>query len=304
MKLKSYAKLNLYLEVLDKRKDSYHNLVILFERISLCDEILLTGRSDNKIIVSCSHPHVPGGENNLAFRAAVLLRKEAGIDKGANIKIDKHIPVAAGLGGGSSNAAAALVGLNRLWKTKLSRKRLVELAGKLGADIPFFLYDEPFAIATGRGDKITPVSGIKRKIWHILVVPRLLVSTRSIYKALEGQRKRLSGSDSPGLAVNGSHLTGLTKALNNVKILSLALKKGSAPLEATFLFNRLEEVTLKKYPQIKKIKDKLSYLGVEAVLMSGSGAAVFGVVSSRKEGESLQRFFKRSVVESFVVRAV
>jgi len=294
LKLKSYAKLNLYLEVLNIRSDSYHNLVTLFERISLYDEILLTPRLDKEIKLLCAEPRVPSGKRNLALRAAALLRKVSGIDKGADIKIIKHIPVAAGLGGGSSNAATVLLGLNRLWRLNFSREKLTELARELGADVPFFLYDASFALGRERGDRIMPLSVMKRRLWHILIVPRFLVSTFSIYKALDKQRKTVKIRD----------LTELTKALNNVKILSLALKKGSTPLEGAFLFNRLEEVTLKRYPQIKKIKDKLSNLGVRAVLMSGSGPAVFGVVSSRKEGESLCRFFKRSGNESFVVRTV
>ncbi len=290
MRVKSYAKVNLYLEVLNIRKDKYHNIITLFEKLDLHDDVIIKLRRDNKILVTCSSKSVPSGEKNLAFRAASLLRQVSGVEKGADIHILKRIPVAAGLGGGSSNAAAALWGLNRLWKLKFSRKRLVSLALKVGCDVPFFLYDASFALGTGRGDKIKPLPGIKTKFWHVLAAPQLAVSTPQVYKELDRQ----------GYAVKKTPKTRLTNPRNNVKILLLALNKGGQDMPGGLLFNRLEEATFRLYPQVRKIKDELRKAGLEPVLMSGSGPAIFGIVSSRKEGESLCRQLSRCVKSRYV----
>ena len=158
MFLHSYAKLNLYLEVLDKRKDRYHNIKSLFERIDLCDKIILKSHPHKKIKVVCNAPGIPkDSSKNLAYRSARLLQRSLNIDKGAYIKIIKRIPVAAGLGGGSSNAAAVLVGLNKLWRLNLSQKRLLVFAKEIGCDVPFFIYNTSFAEARSRGDIIKPL---------------------------------------------------------------------------------------------------------------------------------------------------
>ena len=286
MRLKSYAKLNLYLEVENIRRDNYHNIITLFERISLYDEVRIKPRRDGKIFVTCDNKNVPSGESNIAYRAADLLRQKARgarIDKGVDIHIIKRIPVAAGLGGGSSNAAAVLSGLNRLWKLNFSRKKLLDVASQVGCDVPFFLYDTSFALGTERGDKIRPLAGINVRLWHVLAAPDLAVSTPSVYKKLD---KR-----------------GLTKPLNNVKILLLALRKSGRAFTGEFLFNRLEEATFQLYPQIKDLKDRLRRRGLESILMSGSGPAIFGIVSSRKEGESFCRQLSKSgKLRIFVVR--
>jgi len=295
LKVKSYAKLNLYLEVQNIRRDNYHNITTLFEKISLYDEISINSRRDNKIRVTCDNRNVPSGEANLAYRAAYLLRQEAGLDKGADIHINKRIPVAAGLGGGSSNAASVISGLNRLWKLRLSREKLLSVGSRIGCDVPFFLYDTSFALGTGRGDKIKPVTGIPKKLWHVLIAPEAAVSTPSVYKQLDKQ----------AVTVKKSPLTRLTKAPNNVKILILALRKGGIVQAGNLLFNRLEEATFALYPQIREIKDKLRQRGLEPVLMSGSGPAIFGIVSSRKEGESLGRQLSKCIKSRvFVVRSV
>jgi 4-diphosphocytidyl-2-C-methyl-D-erythritol kinase len=210
LRLKSYAKLNLYLQVRNIRRDNYHNIITLFEKISLHDEIRIKPRRDGKIRVTCNNKDVPSGEANLAYRAAYLLRQKAGIDNGADIHINKRIPVAAGLGGGSSNAASAILGLNRLWNLNFSREKLLSVASQAGCDVPFFLYDTSFALGTGRGDKIKALPGIKGKLWHVLVAPDMPVSTPLVYKELDRQ----SGS------VKKSRLTGLTKPPNNVKFYS------------------------------------------------------------------------------------
>lgn len=287
--LNSYAKVNLYLEVLNKRRDGYHSIKTIFERISLCDQIILRPRPDKKVRIICNSPLVPKGASNTACRSAKLLQETFAVDKGVDIKIIKRIPVGAGLGGGSSNAAFVLLGLNKLWKLNLSRDKLVGFAKKIGCDVPFFLYDTPFAQGLGRGDKIIPLKGLgNMRLWHILVVPKVHVSTPVIYKKWDIFSRK----------------AGLTKIKSNVNILNLALKRNDPYLLGKVLYNSLEEVTAKLYPVIKQVKDTLSFLGLKIILMSGSGPAVFGVVSSGKEAVILCKRLKKEsrLWQVFVVR--
>ncbi len=293
--LNSYAKLNLYLEVLNKRKDNYHNIKTIFERIDLADKIILKSRRDKEIKVTCNVTAVPRDNTNLAWRSAKLLQDSFNINKGVDIKIIKRIPVGSGLGGGSSNAASVLLGLNKLWKLNLAQNKLAGLAGKLGCDVPFFIYNSPFALGEARGDKIKPLKALyPMRLWHILVVPNIGVSTAAIYKRWDKGLKAFKLT-SPFLRQRGTikkERAGLTMPKYNVNILTLALKKGNFSLIGDALFNSLESVTAILYPQIDAIKERLIKLGVKSVLMSGSGSAVFGIVSSRKEALSLSRQLK------------
>lgn len=271
--INSYAKLNLYLQVLGKRKDNYHDIETLFERIDLFDKIQLVARRDNKIKIFCNHPLVPKNKNNLGFKAAKLLQEEFKLNCGVDIRITKRIPVGSGMGGGSSNAAAVLSGLNRLWALKLERSELVVYAKKIGADVPFFISDTSFALGRERGDKIEPAGSLKNlKFWHILVVPRIKVSTPLVYKKWDEFQ--------------------LTIPKRNVKILSSALRKNDFSLISRSLFNGLEEVTTSLYPEISEIKGKLVQGGVKAILMSGSGPTVFGFVPAKKKALALAELLK------------
>lgn len=272
--LNSYAKVNLYLQVLKKRKDNYHSLRTLFEKIDLSDTILLTSRPDTKITIRCNDPQVPKDHSNLCYRSAALLQKCGKVRSGVDITLIKRIPVSAGLGGGSSNAATVLVGLNRLWKLKYSREKLAGYARNLGSDVPFFVYDARFALGAGRGDLITPLRlSPKVKLWHVLVVPRIAVSTPLIFKKWDEYIKQAPG---------------LTTSSSDVKLSIQALRKRHLSLLSGLLFNSLERITLKLYPEVKRIKGALTHLGVKTILMSGSGPAVFGVVSGRKEAQALR----------------
>jgi 4-diphosphocytidyl-2-C-methyl-D-erythritol kinase len=271
--LNSYAKLNLYLSVRNKRKDSYHNLTTIFERISLADRIILKLRKDGQIKMSCSDKGLACDSSNLVLRAAKLLQESCRVKKGVQIRLIKRIPIGAGLGGGSSNAAYTLMGLNKLWKLNLTRGKLAALALRLGSDVPFFIYDCPFALGEGRGEKIKPIKEAgKLRLWHILAVPRIRVSTPLIYKKWDES---------------------LTRPGYDVKIILPALKKRGIFSLTQALFNSLEPVTKQLYPEVKRIKDKLLKSGVRLSLMSGSGSAVFGIVATRKEAARLARQFKR-----------
>lgn len=267
LKVASYAKLNLYLEILDRRPDGYHNLRTVFERISLSDSITLKETAGPGIRVISDSKDIPCDSRNLAYKAAEILKEDLGIEKGLEIRIKKMIPVGAGLGGGSSNAASVLLGLNRLWGLGLSRKRLLGYAARLGSDVSFFIYNCPYALGTSRGEKIRPLKSWKKRLWHILVVPGINAPTKEIYQEFDKGR---------GLNVKSRARLGVYP---NVK---------------KILFNRLEEAAFRRYPQVAKVKEILfKENGLEGALMSGSGSAVFGLVDSRKEGLRIAKGFSR-----------
>ncbi len=271
----SPAKLNLYLEVLNKRSDGYHNIYTIFEKIALLDKIEIKSRPDNIIKIISDSPDIPKDKNNIVDRAALFLKKDFNISDGVNIKIKKNIPVGAGLGGGSANGAAVLIALDKFWKLNLSISGLLKYAARLGSDVAFFLYKESFAIGSGRGERIKPIKAAGKKFWHIVVVPRVKALTKDVYREL---------------------------GLDNIRRKFSINSKEVRNLDFPF-FNRLEEVTFKKFPQVKKIKDNLEKLGARNVLMSGSGSSVFGIVGSRKEGLEKAEFFKGNKnLRVFVVR--
>lgn len=276
LSVKSFAKLNLFLQVLNKRKDSSHNLKTLFCRIDLADTLIFRARKDSLIKIKCSGRNVPKDKTNLCWRAARLLQRECGLNLGVEIEIKKRIPVGAGLGGGSSNAASTLLGLNKYWKLNLSEKKLADLGAKLGSDVSFFIYNTKFALGSQKGDKIKPLTSLSKvKLWFILVYPNFKVSTPLIYRKFDGYSQ-------------------LTRTGYNVKILtSELLKKGSA-IRAAYLFNSLEVVTSSIYPVINQVKKAFIDIGLEKNMMSGSGAAVFAVCNSRIQAQNLSRKLRKA----------
>jgi 4-diphosphocytidyl-2-C-methyl-D-erythritol kinase len=229
-------------------------------------------KNSDKINLWCNKKGLPVDSSNLVYKAALLIRKDFKINIGLDIKLYKHIPVGSGLGGASGDAASTLMALNRLYGLKLGKSKLLDYAAKLGADVPFFVLNESFALGKGKGDVFIK-AGIKRAtFWHILVIPKVKVITKSVYQAFKL-----------------SHKKSLTKSLNNVNIIIYALNKKDCLGASKYLHNSLEEVSLEKYPIIRKIKNNLREIGVKAVLMSGSGPAVFGLVGSRKEALRLKR---------------
>ena len=268
-RLNSYAKLNLYLRVINKRKDNFHNIETIFERISLCDKIIITPRRDSLIKIISNSKSVPSDSSNLAYRSAQLLRREFNINSGVNIRIIKRIPVGSGMGGGSSNAAYTLIGLNRLWKLKIPTARLAALAGRIGSDVPFFIYNQPFAIGRRKGDLVSPIGKVRGiNFWHIIVVPKIKVLTPLIYRKLDG-------------------FSTLTRKKRDVKILCSLIRKNDPNLLADKLINDLEKVTVSIYKQVNQVKNTLTRLGLGTILMSGSGPTVFGIVRSRKSAQAL-----------------
>lgn len=267
VKVISPAKINLFLNVLKKRDDGYHEVETVLQAIELYDELSIV-EINRGVEVTCLEGGAPSGKANLAYRAASVILKSYKIKRGVRIEIRKRIPVAAGLGGGSSNAAATLIGLNKLWRLNLSRARLMELAVLLGMDVPFFISGGR-AVGTGRGDEVTPLAAWQH-FWLILLLPKFSISTRHAYQNLD-----------------------LTNEKSQLKIVLSHLKDGNL---GKALYNRFEEVTTKEYPAIGIMKDKLRSLGAEGALMSGSGPAVFGVVRQRAQAEKIAMAVQEEVV--------
>lgn len=258
--IRSYAKINWTLDVLFKRQDGYHELRTIYQTVSLHDTLTIIETADT-IELACNDPRVPNDETNLAFKAAELLREVAGIQKGARIEIEKRIPVAAGLGGGSSNAAATLLALTKLWKVEIDERELIRIAASLGSDVPFFLIGGT-ALGVGRGEEVYPIEQIQSE--HLLLVnPGFAVSTRNAYQKL-------------------SRLTRPEAALNIPFTLLAAKGISGLPLEAR---NDLEEVVLTAHPEIAEVKRRLVGLSARHALMSGSGATVFGVFDNSQMTE-------------------
>lgn len=248
------AKLNLYLRVLGRRRDGYHEIETLFERIDLFDELTFELYPE-KLFLSCTDPGLSCSEDNLIFKAARLLQSATHVSQGAKIHLKKCIPIAAGLGGGSSDAAATLKGLNQLWKLGLTQVQLIELAGRLGSDVPFFLLEKPFAIGRGRGDHCRALA-TSVCLAHLLVSPQVEVSTKDVYQTTDFN---------------------LTASKPSLNIVAHALHNGSLGELAKGLWNDLEPEAIRRCPLITVIHSSLQALGCQGVLVSGSGPSVYGL---------------------------
>jgi len=240
------AKVNLHLRVLGKRPDGYHEIETVFERIALFDKITLRSLKKNRIEISCDNPGVPKGKSNLAYRAAALLRDEFGITKGVGIRIVKRIPIAAGLGGGSSDAACILTGLNRFWRLGLSVGELSMLGKKLGADVPFFIGNASFAAGKGRGDEITPIRW-RKKFFHLLITPPVKLLSGDIYRAYKKKKRArlFISNDLEEAALKKSQLVAkLKNALKEIGLIH-SLVSGSGPSVFSLFMKRKEAVRAK-----------------------------------------------------------
>ena len=258
MKIRSLAKINLGLEVIRKRPDGYHDIRTLFQWIDLWDTLEFTPRGDGEISLQGNDESIPWDASNLVFRAARLLREQAGVNSGVHITVDKKIPAGRGLAGGSSNAAMTLYGLHRMWGLSLSGQKLAGLGSQLGADVPYF-FTGGLCLGEERGDRITPLSDLP-KMACVLALPPFPVSTAMIYRRLLP-----------------SALTSDDKDSKIVRFLEAG--------EFGFLENRLEDTIFRFYPQLKDIKSLFRDQGAELSLVTGSGSAVFGLFPDREKAE-------------------
>ena len=271
-KVASFAKINLSLYIESKRKDGYHNLYSLMTQIDLRDDLYIEF-AQKELSISCDHPDVPEDESNLAYKAAVLffhsLKTKAGEEKkGIAIKIIKRIPLGGGLGGGSSNAAAVLMALNKYYKIPFSKADLMTMGVKLGADVPFFIFGHP-AIARGVGERLEKVASLKS--YHIVLCdPGVAASTAKVYKNID---YRLTSNQK-----------------DNIKIgLNVPLRGQNFDVR-DLLHNDLEESACRLYPDIKNTKEEMALLLQRKVYMTGSGATLFALFSDR---ESAKKGFER-----------
>ncbi|MCR8645871.1 4-(cytidine 5'-diphospho)-2-C-methyl-D-erythritol kinase [Paenibacillus sp. N1-5-1-14] len=257
---KAPAKINLSLDVLSKRADGYHDVEMIMTMVDLADRIEMQELPRDTIIISSQAGYIPLDEKNLAFQAAKLIKDHCGVKKGVYIHLDKKIPVAAGLAGGSSDAAATLRGLNRLWGLGLGTTELQKLGEKLGSDVPFCVTGET-AIARGRGEILEPIEN-PIQCWVILAKPPINVSTAEVYGKLDAS-KIVSHPSTQRVAdaIKYKQFDELCQGLGNV----------------------LEEVTLDLYPEVRHLKECMQKLGADGVLMSGSGPTVFGLVSKESK---------------------
>jgi 4-diphosphocytidyl-2-C-methyl-D-erythritol kinase len=279
MKIKAYAKINLYLDITGKRPDGYHNVATIMQEITLADELLVK-LCRQGINISCDKQDVPLDENNTVYKAIKVLKDyiekykiksvKFARNPGADIRIIKNIPSGGGLGGGSSDAAATLKALNKLWGLGLSVKKLQDLGAKVGADVPFFIKGGT-AYGYGRGDILKPLKPLV-PLAVILVNPNYQVSTKWAYENL---KIGLTNERKDNIITKYSFIQKIkTKKPGSTGLIVQALE--------TFLYNALTPTVVKKYPSIAKIQDTLRTRGVNTNLMSGSGSTVFGLVSTKK----------------------
>ena len=278
IRLRAPAKLNLYLRVLGKRPDGYHEIETVFERIDLTDEV--TFEPAPSLELTCTDSTLSCGEDNLVVKAARLLQESCGVQAGARIHLVKRIPIAAGLGGGSSDAAATLLGLNTLWALGLKRAHLVRLAAALGSDVPFFLTDAPFAIGRGRGEVCEPEAS-QARLTQVVVVPEARLSTREIYAAGRFD---------------------LTAPKPSSTMLLHALRNGSLGELADGLWNDLEPEAIRRCPIIAAIQAQLRAYECPAVRVSGSGPAVFGLCRDLSHAQGVAAKMQRQPWRTVIVR--
>ena len=268
--LPAHAKINWTLNVLGRRTDGLHELYTVFQTIALHDRLTFSARDDQSFTLTSDEPCIPVDEKNLVWRAAEALREKYGITSGAKVHLEKRIPAEGGMGGGSSDAAVALLGLSRLWQIETSREKLTEIGAGLGADVPFF-FTGGTAVGTGLGTDIRPLEAVQAE--HLLIVtPYARVSTADAYKAL----KR------PALTKESADII-------------LSISRAEAQLQDSLheaLHNDFEPVIYELYPEIARARERLIEQGARGALLAGSGASVFGIFDKR---EALAR--ARSVLE-------
>lgn len=273
MHLRAPCKINLLLNILGRRPDGFHQLETVMWPVPVFDELELD-ITPREISFSCSDPSLPESNSNLAVRAAEAFLKRTGIASGIRIRLHKNIPVAAGLGGGSSDAAQTLVGLNELFGKPLDAAALHELAASLGSDVPFFLKPAP-ALATGRGEQIRYLETVEvlGRLWLFLVYPGFGVSTRWAYQALQRFPSALNGT--PGRAER----------------LIIILHRGDLQAAKSEFYNALEAPVLTKFPILQLYQEFLRQEGADVAMMSGSGSSTFAFFHDKGAAERAQQRF-------------
>ena len=261
--VKSPSKLNLFLEVTEKRLDGYHSIDSIFVCINLCDDMEIEWIPDNHIEVTTDHPLVPDGLSNIIYKAIAAVKDSFAIQSGVRVHVRKKIPVGGGLGGGSSNAATILKTICERWNIDLNHPELQQIAVRIGADVPFFLNSSGFARCTGIGEIIEDIS-LNQRLWFVLVNPQIHIDTGKIYKKIR-----------------------LTYTGKRPIILYRGISHCTVGVIASGFFNRMEEVVIPMYPVVGDIKNELNAHGCVRSLMSGSGSTVFGLAKDKQSAETI-----------------
>lgn len=279
--INAHAKVNLSLDVLRRKENGYHELEMIMQQISLKDIVTITETNKNTIEIKCNNPNVPTDHKNIAHRAASVISERYNKNTGLVIDIEKNIPVSAGLAGGSTNAAAVLVGLNEIWNLQLTTQELMAIGLELGADIPFCIMGGT-ALAEGIGEKLTPLPSFKNK--HLLLVnPDISVSTADVYKSLDIDN---------------------IKNRPQTELLIEAIERDDQYTVAKNMKNVLESVTIEQLPIISEIKEMMIEQGAIGSLMSGSGATVFGIFETHSQLEKcktqIEKQFKTTIATTTI----
>lgn len=287
------AKINLYLEIIGSRSDGYHELATIFQSIDLADRLELRPSSTDSIRVHCDHPQVPSDRTNLAYRAAELMKSEfpdafakyGGID----ITIDKHIPVAAGLAGGSTNAAAVLVGIDLIWQLGLTQAELQTLAAQLGSDVPFCVMGGT-ALATGRGEKLSPLPDLDN-LYVVLAKSRnMTISTPWAYQTYREKYSDCYITDPESLAA-------CWEKVHSGPMVSAIAHKDSSEI-GKLLHNDFEKVVFPEYPQLMQLKAAFEQAGVLGTIMSGSGPTMFALTETPEQAQLVKETVKQAISDS------
>lgn len=262
MRLQAFAKINLGLDVLGKREDGYHEVRMIMQTIRMYDQLDMRKSVEPEIHLTTNKKYIPVDENNLVWRAAKLMMDTCGIMEGVSIHLHKVIPVAAGMAGGSSDAAATLVGMNRLFHCGLSKEKLMELGVQIGADVPYCVL-RGTALAEGIGEKLTVLPPMP-DCWILIGKPGISVSTKYVYTTLD-------------LNTNTVHpdIDGMKKALEDGNLYGITERMG----------NVLQDVTIPAYLEVERIKEQMKTLGAVNAMMSGSGPTVFGIFDNEEKAQ-------------------
>ncbi len=278
--LEAYGKINLSLDVLGKRIDGYHDIETIMQSIDLKDKVVLRD-SEEGITIECNNPQVPTDSTNLVYKAYRILRDMYSIKRGVHIKIQKNIPVAAGLAGGSTNAAATLIGLNELWGLKLSKEKLMNIGVKIGADVPFCIMGGT-ALAKGIGEELI---SLKDFSGHLVLLANIgiEVSTAHVYSSLK--------------------IDNIANRPNMDKLL-LGIDKNDLNIISENMVNVLEEVTIGEHGQIQDIKNEMLEFGALGSLMSGSGPTVFGFFDNEEDLLKCKKSLEKKVKTLIITKTI
>lgn len=277
---KAPAKINLTLNVLNKREDGYHELEMVMTSIDLADHVTVKTIKENTIIIQSNNGFLPLDQRNHAYKAAILIKERFDIQLGVEIMIKKQIPIAAGLGGGSSDAAATLRGLNQLWELGLSLDELALLGAEVGSDVPYCIYGGT-AFVSGRGEKIEQLEAIPQ-CWVVLVKPKKGISTGTVFGALSYETLEHPATDKMIAAIKEQNYASMTKLVGN----------------------SLEETSIIRQPSIETIKQKMLSFGADAALMSGSGPTIFALCRKYSRAQRVYNGLKGFCNEVYLVRTL